>query len=52
MIEGHRLVDDELRQLIRNQDKSEPTENDFGFGGQENPPDLALSGSKPTLRSI
>mgnify|MGYP003694070139 CR=1 FL=1 len=34
-MQGHRLVNDELRQLIRNEDDSEPSEDDFGFDGQE-----------------
>ena len=31
MVQRHRLVDDELGQLIRNQDENEPAENDFRF---------------------
>jgi hypothetical protein len=34
-MQGHRLVNNELRQLIRNEDDSEPSEDDFGFDGQE-----------------
>ena len=34
-MQGHRLVNDELRQLIRNKDDSEPSEDDFRFDGQE-----------------
>jgi hypothetical protein len=35
MMQGHRLVNDELRQLIRNQDENEPADDDFEFFSQE-----------------
>jgi hypothetical protein len=38
MMQGHCLVNDEFRQLIRNEDKSEPAEDDFGFASHENTP--------------
>ena len=35
MMQGHRLVNDKLRQLIRNEDENEPAEDDFGFFSQK-----------------
>jgi hypothetical protein len=35
MVQRHRLVNDELGQLIRNQDETEPAEDDFRFLGQK-----------------
>jgi len=38
MMQWHRLVNDELRQLISNQDESEPAEDDFRFFSQKDSP--------------
>jgi hypothetical protein len=41
------LVNDELRQLIRDYDECEPAEDDFGFRGHQNTPNLTSASSSP-----
>jgi hypothetical protein len=50
VVQGHCLVNDKLSHLIRDDDKSEPAKDNFGFDGHQDTPDF--SADKANMKDL